>query len=426
MSNNRNHVEVKPELSTRDLPALFQRFWLAAAVSNLGDGIRLAALPLLALELTDDARLISGVTAMSFVPWIAVGPLAGALVDRHDRRTLMLIGQVARGIAVLLLAIAISAGWANIALLFVVALIIGAGETVVDSASQAAIPRLVDDHQLERANGQLTVAENLFNDVLGVALGAVLFSAASSIPFYTDAATFILGAVILIGIRKPLQGQRLASRNSIRADIGEGLRFLARHRFLRGLAFSVAMTNLALNLGLGVMVILVVKEIGASTAVYGTILAVGAAGGVAGSMVAGRLTERLTPRRTLMLTHIPFVAASMIYMLATEAWMVSAAFALSSFALVIYQIPSRALRQRLTPEPILGRVVAAFRIVGLGGPVVGAPLGGVITEAFGVRWAFAASTALMVVAWMLVLNALRHHDTDSTQPQLALAPQPAA
>ena len=423
MSNVRNHVETKTNGAARGLPAVFRRFWIAAAVSNLGDGIRLAALPLLALELTDDARLIAGVTAMSFVPWIAIGPFAGALVDRHDRRTLMLIGQVARGIAVLLLAIAVATGWANIAMLYVVALIIGAGETVVDSASQAAIPRLVDDHQLERANGQLTVAENLFNDVLGVALGAVLFSAASSIPFYVDAATFILGALILTGIRKPLQGQRLASRNTILTDIAEGLRFLGRHRFLRGLALSVATTNLALNLGFGVMVILVVKEIGASQAVYGAILAVGAAGGVAGSIVAGRLVERLTPRRTLMLTHIPFIAASVIYTFATEAWMVSGAFALSSFALVIYQIPSRALRQRLTPEPILGRVVAAFRIFGLGGPVIGAPLGGVITEAFGVRWAFAASTAVMALAWMLVLSALRHYDADSTQPQFAIAPK---
>src|SRR6185295_11362878 len=201
MSNDRNHVETKPDGTARRLPVLFRRFWLAAAVSNLGDGIRLAALPLLALELTNDARLIAGVTAMSFLPWIAVGPLAGVLVDRHDRRILMLIGQVARGLAVLLLAIAVSAGRANIAMLYLVALIIGAGETVVDSASQAAIPRLVEDHQLERANGQLTVAENLFNDVLGVALGAVLFSAASSIPFYIDAATFIFGALILTGIR---------------------------------------------------------------------------------------------------------------------------------------------------------------------------------------------------------------------------------
>src|SRR3954462_12130207 len=106
----------------------FHRFWLAAAISNLGDGIRLAALPLLALELTTDARLIAGVTAASFLPWIVVGPLAGGIVDRRNRRTLMLVGQIARGLAVLLLAIGVTAGWANIVMLYVVALVISTGE----------------------------------------------------------------------------------------------------------------------------------------------------------------------------------------------------------------------------------------------------------------------------------------------------------
>jgi hypothetical protein len=290
-----------------------------------------------------------------------------------------------------------------------VAIAVSAGETIVDSASQAAIPQLVGDHQLERANGRLTVAENLFNDVVGVALGAVLFSWASSVPFYVDAATFTLGALFVTTIRRPLQGDRTAS-TTLRADIAEGFRFLFRHPFLRGLALSVATTNLALHMGLGVMVVLVVDEIGATEAVFGTVLAVGAVGGVVGSMMAGRLAETLTPRRTLMLVHVPFIVASVAATVATSAWMVSVAFGLSSFALVVFQIPSRAMRQRVTPERLLGRVVAAFRIFGLGGPVVGAPVGGVIAEAFGVRWAVAASTAAMVLAWMVILGALRHFE----------------
>lgn len=391
----------------RGLSTEFRRFWLAAAVSNLGDGIRLAALPLLALGLTDDARLISGVTAASFVPWIVIGPLAGALVDRHDRRTLMLMGQAARGLAVLLLAAAVSVGWANIAMLYLAALAVSTGETVVDSASQAAIPQLVDSHRLERANGQLNIAENLFNGVVGVALGALLFSRASSLPFYFDAVTFALGALLLVTIRRPLQGARATSKR-LRAEVAEGLRFLLHHRLLRGVALSVATTTLALNMGFGVLVVLVVHEIHATEASYGTILAVGAVGGVAGSMVAGRLTELLTPRRTLTFVHVPFILAAAVIAVATETWMVSAAFGLSSFALVLFQIPSRALRQRVTPDRLLGRVVAAFRVFGLGGPVVGAPIGGVIAEAFGVRWAFAASAAVMVTAWMLMLGALGH------------------
>jgi MFS family permease len=388
----------------------YRRFWLAAAVSNLGDGIRLAALPLLALELTSDPRLIAGVTAASFLPWILIGPLAGAVVDRQDRRTLMLVGQVARGLAVLVLAVGVSTGRANIALVYLAALAISTGETIVDSASQAAIPRLVGPDRLVRANAQLNVAENLFNDVLGVALGAVLFAGASSLPFFVDAATFGLGALFLALVRRPLQGARTAPSTTLRADIAEGFGFLVHHPLLRGLALSVATTNLALHMGLGVMVVLVVDEIGASEATFGTILAVGAVGGVLGSLVAGRLTEWLTPRRTLMVTHVPFVLSAALFAVATQAWVASLAFGLSSFALVVYQIPSRALRQQVTPDRLLGRVVAAFRIFGLGGPVVGAPIGGVIAAASGVRWAFATSAVVMVVAWALVLAALRHHD----------------
>ncbi len=385
----------------------FRRFWAASAISNLGDGIRLAALPLLALDVTTDARLIAGVTAMSFLPWIVVGPIAGAMVDRWDRRRLMLLGQLARSVAVLLLAGSVSAGWVTIGLLYVVALIVGVGETIVDSASQAAIPRLVEDRDLERANGRLTVAEQLFNHVVGVALGSLLFSIAPGVPFYVDAATFVGAAFLVATIGRPLQGPRLRSDTTIRSDLAEGLRYLLHHGFLRLLAFSVAATNIALNMGLGVMVVLVVDEIGSTEAGYGTVLAAGAIGGVAGSMVAGRLVALLTPQRTLRLVHIPFVASSITFAVATNAWMVSVAFALSGFALVLFQIPSRAMRQRIVPERLLGRVVAAFRIFGLGGPVVGAPIGGIIAQVADVRWAFAGSSFVMLLAWAFVLMALR-------------------
>ena len=398
--------------SSSALPDDFRRFWVAAAVSNLGDGIRLAALPLLAIELTDDSRLIAGVTAASFLPWLLLGPVAGAVVDRHDRRILMLAGQICRCVAAIGLATSVSAGRANIAILYAAALVISAGETIVDSAAQSAIPHLVDDKgQLERANGQLTIAENLFNDVVGVALGAAIFARASSVPFYVDAATFALGAAFLSTIRRPLQGAPRASK-SLRADVVEGMRYLLQHKFLRPLALSVATTNLALHMGLGVMVVLVVNGIGASKAAYGTILAVGAAGGVIGSLVAGRLSERFGAQRVLALTHAPFIAGAAITALATRAWIVSLAFAMSSFALVVYQIPSRTMRHRVTPDHLLGRVVGAFRVFGLGGPVLGAPIGGVIAHAAGVRWTFAASAAVMMLAWSLVWIALREYEPE--------------
>lgn len=389
-------------------PADFRRFWIAAAISNLGDGIRLAALPLLALDLTSDTRLIAGVTAMSFAPWIVVGPFAGVLVDRRDRKTLIVAAQLGRGVAVAVLAVTVAIGWANIALLYVVALAVGVGETVVDSASQAAIPHLVDDSQLERANARMTVAENLFNDVVGVALGAVVFAWLTSVPFYVDAATFMAGALLLTSIRQPLQGERRSRDQTVRRDVADGLAFLLHHPFLRPLAFSVATTNIALHMGLSIMVVLLVGELGASQAAFGVVLALGSAGGVLGSLIAGPLVTRMTAQTTLRYTHLPFILAAAVYVTATQAWMVASAFAATSFALVLYQIPSRAMRQRIVPERLLGRVITAFRVFGLGGPVVGAPIGGLMAHQFGVRSAYAASCAFMIAAWAFVLVALRH------------------
>lgn len=406
----------------RRLPSSFHRFWLAAAVSNLGDGIRLAALPLLAIELTDDARLIAGVTAVTFLPWVIAGPLTGVLVDRVNRRPLMLVGQVGRAAAVLALAAAVSGGWATIWLLYAAALAVGVGETLVDSASQAAIPHLVDDRDLERANGRIIVAQTLFDGVVGVAAGAMLFAWASSLPFYVDAATFVLGAAFLRTVKTPLQGHPGKATTSIRHDVWEGLRFLLRHRFLRGMAMSVAVNNVGLHMGLSVMVILVLQELGSPEATYGLILGVGAVGGVLGSAVAGRMTEWLTPRVLLSVVHVPFIASALVFAVASQPWMVALAFGLSSYALVTFKVPSQAARQRVTPDRLLGRTVTAFRIFGLGGPVVGAPIGGVLTEMFGVRAAFGAGAAVMVVSWILLLAALHHYPTTEVDDGHAFAP----
>ena len=127
-----------------------------------------------------------------------------------------------------------------------------------------------------------------------------------------------------------------------------------------------------------------------------------------------------------MVVHAPFVLAAALTAVAPSWWVVSIGFGLSSFALVVYQVPSRALRQRATPDRLLGRVVSVFRIFGLGGPVVGAPIGGVIAEALGVRWAFAASTAVMAVAWAWTIVAVRDRGEDASVAIGRCSPVPAA
>jgi len=391
----------------RPLGRDFTRFLVAAGSSNLGDGIRLGALPLLAISLTDDARLIGLTTAATLLPWLVFGPIGGAMVDRRNRRSLMIGGQLARAVAVLFLVVLIATETASIWWVIAVAFVLGVGEVVVDSSSQAAVPQLVASDQLERANGRLIAAMTVFDQVIGVALGALLFSVASSLPFVIDAATFVVGAVLLATIRRPLQGKRTEA-TTVRADIVEGARFLFRHPLLRGLTISAATSNFAANVSLGVFVVLIVDELGASAQSFGLVLGIGALGGILGSLSAARLTNRFGRHRVLASTPLIATAAYAFNAVATHPWMPSVSFFAVSFAIVCFNVPAQSLRQSITPEPLLGRVVATFRMVGMGAAPLGALLGGFITQAADVRVANGVASSFQFVAWIILIATLRH------------------
>lgn len=399
----------------------FDRFLGASAVSNLGDGIRVGAFPLLALSFTSDARLISLVVAAAMLPWLILGPLGGAIVDRVDRRRLIVVAQLFRGGLVTLLLVGMATDVANISWLIAIGFGLGAGEILVDTSSQAAVPMLVKGDQLDRANARLISAITLLDNVVGVALGAVLFSVFTELPFIVDASTFAIGAAIVATINRPLQGDRSATRTtSVRQDIIEGGRFLSSNLFLRGMMLGVTLSNVAGNVAFGVFVLLVVDETGAPEAAFGIVLGIGAVGGVLGSLAAGRIVERFGRRQVM--GFLPFVLAAThgVYALATESWMISASFFVASFTIVCFNVPGQSLRQAATPEALLGRVVATWRMFGMGLAPLGAILGGIITEASGVRTAMWTAAVFELVAGVAVLAALRHLDDALAQRDASL------
>lgn len=404
--------------STPPLGGDFRRFWFAAAASNLGDGIRFGALPLLALTLTDDARLIALVSASTMLPWLLFGPIGGALVDRQDRRRLMVTAQLLRAVLALTLTLLIATDTVSIWWVVIIAFGLGSGEVIVDSSSQAAIPQLVAADQLDRANGQLIAAITVLDQVAGVALGAALFSVATSLPFAIDGVTFVVGAALVLTVRRPLQGAR-TSDSRLRDDIAEGMRFLFKHQFLRSMMASVAISNLAGNLAFGVLVVLLVDELGASPATFGAVLGVGALGGVLGSLLAARLTERFGRKRVLTTLPAALAATHLVNATATSVWVVAGSLFVSGFTIVCFNVPGQSIRQTVTPEPLLGRVVASFRMVGMGAAPVGAMLGGFVTQATDVRAANLLAAAIAVVSWLLLIGALRHLDD-----ALAASPPP--
>ncbi|MDH3463482.1 MAG: MFS transporter, partial [Acidimicrobiia bacterium] len=257
----------------------YWRLWWAATASNIGDGIRLTALPLLVATLTRDPVVVTGVTAATTIPWIMFALPAGALVDRFDRKRIMIGGQVVRGVALALLTVTIAMGGETVVLIYAVGFIIGLGEVFVDSSLQAAIPMLAGDADLERANSNLLAVEFIANDAIGGPVGAWLFALLAAVPFGVDAVSFLLAAILICQIRSPLQQPGDGPAMPTGKAIKEGLTFVRDHRLLRGLALSVSGANFALGGGGALLVLLALDEIGASELQFGLIVGFGAAGG---------------------------------------------------------------------------------------------------------------------------------------------------
>lgn len=197
----------------------------------------MAALPLLAVTLTDEPLLIAGVAAATFLPAVLFGPIGDAVVDRMDRRRFMAAGQFLRGLAAPLFVALLLSDAAGIWAVYLLAIAVGMGEVVVDGASQAVIPMLVPRTLLERANARLVSAQLVLDQMAGAALGGLLFALNPIAPFIVDAATFLVGGAAVSTISRPLPARSPAMEDepasSMRQDVLEGFVFLRDHRLLR-------------------------------------------------------------------------------------------------------------------------------------------------------------------------------------------------
>ncbi|HMH91530.1 MAG TPA: MFS transporter [Streptosporangiaceae bacterium] len=160
----------------------YWRLWWASAVSTTGDGVLVAALPLLAVTITRNPLLISIVTAAEFLPWLLLSLPAGVLVDRHDRATLMRRAQVLQGSVIAVLTVLVLARWADIAVLAAAAFGLGTSEVVFSNASQSVLPQLVRAEQLPAANGNQYAVQTIGQEFAGPPIGSLLFAAAAAMP----------------------------------------------------------------------------------------------------------------------------------------------------------------------------------------------------------------------------------------------------
>jgi MFS family permease len=389
----------------------YWRLWWANAISSTGDGAFVAALPLLAVTITRDPRLVSVVTAATYLPWLLLSLPAGAVVDRYDRATLMWRAQAVQAAVVTIIAILVVAHQASIEVLAVGGLLLGSAEVIFSNAAQSVLPALVPPELLPKANGSQQVSLTVGESFLGPPAGSLLFAAAAALPFGLDAASFAGSAGLLARLPRTRPAIENTTRPRIRAQIAEGLRWLAGHRLLRVIAVLLGIYNFANQMGQAILVLLATQTLHVSTRGYGLLLAASAVGSVVGGLVNPMLTRRLGLLPSLVLPALVDAAAFVGIGLAPGPIVVAALLAVQGFSVALWNIVTVSLRQRVVPGHLLGRVNSVYRMLGWGLMPLGALAGGFVAHAAGLRAPYIVAGLLCglsaLVALPLLLSASR-------------------
>jgi MFS family permease len=372
---------------SRPLPHSFRLLWAATGVSNLGDGIRQAALPLAAVSITQDPRLVAGVAVAQRLPWLLLILPGGVLADRLDRRRLRVTLDIVRAVAMGGFAILAATGSLDIWLVYLLAIVLSSAESIVDSSSMALVPSLVSDADLERAASVLTSTELATNDLVGPPLGGLLFAAAIAAPFATDSLSFFVAALLGMRISGSFRAPRAGSRTSTTSvlhDIAEGVRWLWQRPMLRDLALVSTGLGTFVYVANAVLVLFAVRNLGLGDFGFGLFLIPGALGGVAGSIVAPHLRHyRLRPVLVISIALSGLSYAAM----AVQTRVVPAALllAVTVGGAMVWNVLTLALRQRSIPDELLGRVGASYRLLVYLGMPLGAFAGGWLADALSVK-----------------------------------------
>ena len=378
----------------------FAKTLAASGFANLADGVFQVALPLLAVQLTRSPLLIAGAAVAARLPWL-LAPVAGALTDRLDRRQTMVRVNLVRTVLLGGLALAVAADLATVGMLYAVALLLGMAETLFDTSAQSLLPAIVDRDDLTRANSRLFAVELVANTFVGPPLGGLLAATGLALALGLPAAAYLAGAGCLALIAGGFRaaGARPAGSTRLRDDIAEGLGYVWRHPVLRPLAVMLGVENMAFAAAFAVFVLYAVDPgpMGLSEAGYGVLSAALGVGSLVGTWVAAPAERRLGRVRTLAVSVVLSAATLAVPAVTASPLLVGASFVASGLAMVLWNVVTVSLRQRITPDRLLGRMNASYRLVGWGTMPIGAALGGFLAEALGLRATFLMAAAVVLV-----------------------------
>ncbi|MDF1602831.1 MFS transporter [Nocardioides sp. YIM 152315] len=394
--------------------------WLLASswVSNLGDGLALAAGPLLVASMTDDPALVAMAALLQWLPPLVFGLYAGALADRLDRRLIIVTVDLLRAVVLVLLTVAIATDVVSIWLVLLAMFLLGTAEVFADNTASTLMPMLVHRDDLAVANARLTTGFITVNQLAGPPIGAALFAAGHALPFLAQGVVVALGALLVARVVLPPH-RRETPETHIRQDIAEAFRWVLHHPAVRTLVLTIFAFNITFGAAWSILVLYATERLGLGEIGFGLLTTVSAVGGLVGTLSYGWITRRVS-LGNLMRIGLVFETFTMLSLaLTTSAWVAMCIFFVFGAHAFIWGTTSLTIRQRAVPTELQGRVGSVNLVGVFGGLVIGSGIGGVIAQHAGVTapfwFAFVGSAVFVVLIWRQLTH-IAHADEADPAP----------
>ena len=378
--------------------------WLLSAtlINNVGDGIAYSAGPLLVASQTSDPFLVSMALLSQYLPVLIFGVIGGTVADRVDRRRMVVLVDLGRAAVLVVLVATIVSGTVNIAVVLAALFVLGTAETFADAASSTLIPGLVAREDLGIANARMQGAFVLTNQLVAPPIGAFLFAVGMALPFATNAACFALGALMVSRVVTSARTEVLGP-SSFRADMVEGIRWLAGHPPMRTLALTIFAFNVTYGAAWSVLVLYATEQLGMDEVGFGFLSTAVAFGGVLGIASYGRLERRFSLGDIMRVGLLIETATHLVLAVTTSAAVALVTMVVFGAHAFVWGTTSTVVRQRAVPDELLGRVGGVYRVAVMGGLVIGTPIGGLLARNFGIAapfwFGFVGSALLVILLW---------------------------
>ena len=366
------------------LPPAFQRLSWSNLLAQLAEQLSLAAVPIVAvLVLQAGPGEIGLLASVQSLPFLLLAIPLGLLADRSSRRRLMLLSEILRAAALLVLVGMLLAGTVSLALLAATGFLAAVGTVAFSVAAPSLVPALVPGQGLARANGRLELARSAAYAAGPALAGVLIAGAGATSAFVLSGMLSVAAAGVLWGLREPAR-ERMAPRHPL-LDLKEGALMVWRHPLLRPIMFTSVFWNLAWFMLQAIYVPYAMKVMGLDAQGVGLTLGAYGAGMVAGALLAPRAVAHLRFGHAIVVGPAVSVLAAAA-MAATVFWPDGKLAAVSYFLFgagpMVWTITSMTLRQTVTPQRMIGRVSSINLVASLGVRPLGAALGGWI----GVQW----------------------------------------